>query len=276
LLDAVRWLVGATDWSTAGILALIVLLDGLRRAPADAVLVRKFGAGAWGVVPRGTRRPRLTLASWGAPFVTTLLLPAGGSGLPDPEWRARYDGLRRWLPVMRVLAAASLVLVVAGIPIAIAAAGGMGFLATIAALLALSLTTAVLGYVLVRRLADQPGALAWAAHLASPFSTPRAAELLLERHCAGRSQPALLHLLLPPPAFHAWIRARAFDRMQPGAAPDPELDAVLDREALRQIIARFPAELSGDEAFCPRCGGIYREAPEACPDCEVGLTVAAG
>jgi hypothetical protein len=274
LLDAVRWLVGATDWSTAGILALIVLADGLRRAPPDAVLVRQVGGGDWAVVPRGARRPRLTLVSFGAPVVTTLLLPAGGAGIPDSSWRARFDwvGRRLWAP--RVLAGAALLLVVLGIPIGTAAAAGNGFLAAVAAMVAVSLLTAGAAFALVRGDGGgRCGALGWAVHLLWPFTVPRAAELVLERWCAGQSQLAMLRLLLPSPAFDSWVRPRAFDRLRAGAS-DPELDALLDRDAMRALVARPPAAVSGGEAYCPRCEGIYREAVDACSDCGVALAAA--
>jgi hypothetical protein len=114
----------------------------------------------------------------------------------------------------------------------------------------------------------------WAAHLLSPFTTPRAAELLLEHCCAGQSQLALLRLLLPSPAFESWVRPRAFDRLRAGAGGDPELDALLDPDAMRALVARRPAALSGGESYCPRCEGIYREAVDACSDCGVALATA--
>jgi hypothetical protein len=275
LLDAVGWLVGATDWSTAGILALIVLADGLRRAPPDAVLVRQIGGGPWTVVPRGSRRPRLTLASWGAPLVTALLLPATGGGVPDPAWRVRFDRLRRRLLPIRVLGGAALLLLVAGIPVGTAAAGGAGFLAAVGAVVAVSLLTAAAAFALVRRDGGESrGVLGWAVHLLSPFTAPRAAELVLERWCAGQSQLALLRVLLPSPAFDSWIRPRAFDRLRAGAGGDPELDVLLDPDAMRALVARPPTTLSGGESYCPRCEGIYRGAVDACSDCGVALAAA--
>ena len=266
-----RWLVGATDWSTAGILALIVLADGLRRAPPDAVLVRKFGTGPWAVVPGGPRQPRLTLVSWGAPFVSTLLVRKGGAGIPDNPWLERYERLRRRLPAVRLLAGAGLLLVVIGIPIGAAAAGSTGFLAAVIAVLAVTLTTAVLSLAWARPLAGQSPAVGWAAHLLSPFTTPRAAELLLERCGEGQSQLALLRVLLPADSFEAWVRPRAFDRIGSGAGPDTELDLVLDRDALRALLARPPAAAGEGDPYCPRCGGVYAESSDRCADCDVAL-----
>jgi hypothetical protein len=278
LLEAVRWLVGATDWSTAGILALIVLADGLRRAHPSAVLVRRVGTGRWVVVGRGARQPRLTLVSWGAPLVTSLLLPdADGSGAPDSDWRARFDRLNRSLPLVYGLAGVALVLVVLGVPVATGALGGRGFLLAVAAVLAVCLTTATAGWWLVRRHGDLPrGAAGWAAHLLSPFSAPRAAELVLERCCAGRSQVGLVRALLAPEDFEAWIRPRAFDRVQPGAEPDAGLEAVLAPEEMRALVARPPAGAADGELWCRRCGATYGEGSDRCADCDLALVRNAG
>jgi hypothetical protein len=258
------------DWATVGLLALLVVIDGWRRIPADAVILRKAPWAPWRVVPTSKDRRAGRLLSWAAPFSLTILLPnQADDARPSP---VRVAGLARRVLVLRVLGGMTALLLVIGVPAAIRWLGAAGFFAAAALVVACGLATAAAAVRFARALSSGADrSIRWALPVASPFGTARAAEVFLERVLASGSPVEVARELLRPRDFTAWIRPAAFDRVRGALAGGPGLESVLDLDALRALVETRPTPADGAEAFCPRCGEGFTDASAECPECAVAL-----
>jgi hypothetical protein len=258
------------DWATVGLLALLVVIDGWRRVPADAVVLRRAPWTPWRVVPPSPGRNSGRLLSWAAPFSLTILL----GNPPDETPRSDVSVARlagRTL-ILRVLGALTTLLLVIGIAVAGRWLGGVGFLAAAGLVLVCSGATAALAVRFARALApERDRSIRWALPVASPFGTARAAEVFLERMLAGSSPVAVAREVLGSEDFAAWVRPAAFDRVRVGLAPAPGLESVLDLDAMRLLLETRPSPTDGAEAFCPRCGEGFTDPQAECPECAVAL-----
>lgn len=168
------------DLSTVAVLAGITVLEGLRRVPPHALILRRIGTGPWRVARSGAR-PGLKLVSWAAPAVMHLVLESDD----DPEsWRpygAKSLRTGSWLPALRVGGAAEWFVVVIGVPLATQHWGVRGLvLAVWAALMGALLIATLSGTILHRAGHDARRIQSVILQLLSPFSAPRAAEVSLE------------------------------------------------------------------------------------------------
>jgi hypothetical protein len=264
------------DLATAGILAAVALLDGLRTVPAGAVVLRRFPWKTWHVAMVEGTRARLRLVGWWPPLSRSLVLPAGGA----PERRgfevaARLDRLRPWIRLLEAGGFVALIGLVLGVPLSTAWAGAWGLLGSVGALFAWALALAMVSAVVLARVGvPSRTAAGHVARLLSPFAAAGAAELVQERALAGASPVAAAESLLPAESFAVWIRPRAYDLAR-GRSRDPELDALHPRDHWERLVSAAPAPAGGGPAYCPRCGAWYREIAETCADCEgIALTPA--
>lgn len=258
------------DLSTASFLAGVTLLEGIGRTPTDALTLRRVGLGPWRVVGRATGS-RFRLVSWGSPFVMHVTSPPAAATTRDSSGRARPVVPSAWIRILRVLGAAQWLFVVLGIPLAtqhwglrglIYAVGGSVLGAgTLAFLVGIPLYRTELGG---RRIRDA------ALRLLSPFSAPRAAEVLLEEILAELPAVAAAQRLLSEEAFRAWIRPRAYDLIC-GRAEDETLAAAMPVAWLEQIVHRRPQTTEPGLPFCPRCGQSYVASVTRCAECGCNL-----
>lgn len=262
-------LLAGVDWSTVGVLALVVLLDGLRKLPADALILRSVLGGPWYPVESSGIRPGWRIVSLWPPISRHIVLSRRVASPHPPDVIGRLRALGWAAPVLTGLGCLSLGALVLGVPIAAAHFGGWGFVggAVIAELVAV--VSSVIAFSALRRLHFPRSAAARrAAVLLSPFAAPRAAELVLEAAVEGLEPVAVLRALLPDAAFDAWLRPRAYDTLQ--GKTDPMLRADLAREPLAVVVGARPPGVSG--LYCPRCGQSYRDGASACGGCDgVGL-----
>jgi hypothetical protein len=123
-----------------------------------------------------------------------------------------------------------------------------------------------------------------AAQLLSPFTSPRAAEIVTTASVGQLHSLAPLAALLGEERFLAWVRPWAYDEIGGRARShddDDDLAVVnLVRAAPRRVLERAvgPAvhETGADGArYCPRCSRTYRESIEMCSDCDDLALVAA-
>lgn len=266
-----RFLIDLADWRFVAALAGLVLLDGLRRLPAGTLVLRKSPGQPWTVVPVPHRR--FTLVSWPAPFALTLVLvPQTDDGTAGAG--TSVAALRSvWLRAVRLLAVATLVVLVLGMPALSRWFGTAGFLLGVAVVFVLSASAALTAGAATRRLGgDRARSSWWALELANPFATSRAWDACAERLLGECSAIATAQALLPADGFAGWVRPRAYDRLRPGAPPDAELDAWLTPEQLEEIVRSPPVqEDPSAHAFCPRCGALYQDDGAPCGNCGVGL-----
>lgn len=266
------------DWDVVVILAAVTWLDGVRRVPAGALVLRRMLGDRWSAADAPGTGGR-QLVAWWSPFTLALVVPPGGIATDGRLRNAAGHGvedrvarLRRTAPALRALGAAVLAGIVIGIPAAVARAGGWGFVAAVSGVLFLSLTTAVVATYAVRRLGcSWRQAARVTAPLLSPFTAPRAAELALEHAVAGAPPIVVARGLLDATSFAAWIRPRAYDALSAGggAGDDAaELLAVVERSRLAAIMQTPPSHCEPGDCWCLRCGRAYRPGTPVCADCE--------
>src|SRR5829696_6614257 len=106
------------DWSTVLVLAAVTVLEGFRRVSSGATIVSRVLNGAW-VCQREASSSGVRLVSWGSPFVLHLLVPPTDPGTAPRDLRRRWRRIRRWVPLLRALAALQWLLLVLGIPLAV-------------------------------------------------------------------------------------------------------------------------------------------------------------
>lgn len=265
-------LLEGVNWEVVAVFATLVLLEGLRRVPAGALVLRGFGPAGWR--PQGEPEPRARwrMVSWWSPIAPALLVPPvdGLPTLAPGELEARLRAARRLAPWLAVSAAVTLLALILGLPVATARFGALGFLAGAAIVFALAVTNACAGALGLRRLGSARRGtqiLAWC----SPFAAGRVLEGVFEAALAGASRAQAVRALAGEGVFAGWCRARAYDVVYQGV-DDPDLEAAADRATLAALVASPPADGAGGTSFCPRCAATWRVPIGACPTCTVPLT----
>lgn len=266
---------------TIAILALVTLLEGIRRVPRGSLLLRRVLFGTWRVRPvsPAMAHDSLQLLSWWSPIVSTIMLRP----LPPPEtapkprpWkidavRGRLEEHRHTLLDVRVLGLAALLSLVVGIPLAVDRLGAQGFFFALGLLGIICFFVFERMYAAARALGKtRKAALSWSIGSFSPFAAPRAAEVLLEELVRDMPPGLVARVLLPFAEFLAWVRPHAYDSSQ-GAPADSRLLAGLDPAELKQSLAPpDPALAIGGQLWCPRCGATFVQA-DACSECGIAL-----
>ena len=266
-------LLDGVDWQIIGVFAGLVLLEGLRRVPAGALVVRATGWSGWKPAGDVASRERWRLVSWWSPIAPGLVLPPleGSATRSNDELAERLRRANRAAPWLAATAALTLAALVFGLPVATARLGTLGFLAGGCLVLGLAVGTAVAGAVAMRRL--DPGrslhrgqVLGWC----SPFASGRVIEGLYQAAVAGASPAQACRALAGERAFADWARSRAYDVLR-GRAADPDLTAAADAAELESIVGSVPGREDGGRSFCPRCGATLLMEGGLCPDCAVPL-----
>jgi hypothetical protein len=270
-------LLDGVNWEVVAVFAALVLLEGLRRAPAGAIVLRGLGPSEWRPQGEPESRPRWRLISWWSPIAPALLLPplggaplGGAPTLQRGELEARLHTVRRVAPWLAVSGAATLLALILGLPVATARFGAVGFLAGAAVVFALAVTNACAGAFALRRLGSttrRARILAWC----SPFAAGRVLEGVFEAAVAGASPAQAVRALAGERVFATWCRPRAYDVVFQGAH-DPDLCAAADQVTLQAIVASPPQDSAGGSSFCPRCAATWRAPAGACQACAVPLT----
>ncbi len=260
------------NWEVVAVFAALVLLEGLRRVPAGALVLKGSGPAGWRPQGEPEPRPRWRLISWWSPIAPALLLPplGGAPVLQRGELEARLHLVRRVSPWLAVSGAATLLALIFGLPVATARFGAVGFLAGAAVVFTLAVTNACAGAFALRRLGPAPRRtriLAWC----SPFAAGRVLEGVFEAALAGASPAQAVRALAGETVFATWCRPRAYDVVFQGAHDD-DLRAAADQATLEAIVASPPQDGAGGSSFCPRCAATWRIRSDACPACTVPLT----
>ncbi|HEY7612737.1 MAG TPA: hypothetical protein VH764_07075 [Gemmatimonadales bacterium] len=265
-------LLDGVNWEVVTVFAVLVLLEGLRRVPAGALVVRGTGPAGWRPTGVPEPRQRWRLISWWSPIAPALVLVPLDGRRPTPaaaDLDARLKVATQAAPWLTVSAGIAILALIAGLPLASARFGAGGFLVGAAVVLILAITNAVAGAAILRRIGAprrRGQMLAWC----SPFAAGRVLETVYEAALAGASQAQAVRALAGDGVFAVWFRPRAYDALY-GGVDDPDLLAAADAATLRAIVAAPPPD---DQAgsFCPRCAARWVLSEGECPACAVPLT----
>ena len=265
-----QWL----DWSALGFLALVTLLDGLRRVPAGAFVLRRTIGGKWAVVPLGEG---YALVSWWPPISTTLVLAGGagdGGARPVTDDEPQWATVRRNAFLLMVPGGLCLLALLVGIPVSMRWFGGWGFLLSLLIVLLLSWLLTALTYFFSRSLGlSTRQRVLFALPRLNPFAAPASGEAFLERAVAGANPFAVARRLMTEEDFLAWIRPTAYDVTHGEGSSDAALTLVIPREDLRKMVAAPPAGIADLSPWCPRCGAEFGSATTTCPACDIPLKI---
>jgi hypothetical protein len=247
------------DGSTFWLLGAVALAEGLRRVPAGSVLLRHVPGYPWHVAAGPYRGSAWRLASAFSPLALHCLLqPVDGATRELPDRRR----LRLWITLLRIPGLLALAALLVGVPLLTASMGTLGLIRAAILLFACSVLTAVLSMLAMMRMGTGwKTAAADALRIISPFTAPRAPEIVLERVLAGVPAADAARALLPAEAFAAWIRPLAYDQVMRDA------DGIIPRDEGERIVRNPPADARVDDAYCPRCAGIYLPGVATCRGC---------
>ena len=280
----------SVDPGTVALLAAVVWLDGWRRAPDGAVLVERFAFGPWRVSRPSVRVGPFALVAWWAPITIPVLLePESPQQAEAPRARssedfesavadakARLHKVRWAIRILRALGIVLIVWIIVGIPTATALFAGAGLIHGVLDALGLAVVITLVATAALMSLGTRFGrSFRMAAQLLSPFTAPRAAEIVTSAAVESRSSIARIAALLGDTGFLAWIRPWAYDALEGRGEPENAADEAignlvrgLPRHVLERAVTPVLGE-KGDDAvrYCPRCMSTYRETAEQCSDC---------
>jgi len=263
---------------TALLFAALVLLEGLRRIPAGALVVTSIAWSGWKAAGQAEPSPRWRVVSYWSPLASALVLPPldGPAKVSAGDLTARIEVARRARPWLAGGGAVTLLALMLGLPLATARLGGLGFLGGVLLVLTLAAATAMAGGSVLRRLGTtgrerRYQVLKWC----SPFASGRVLEGVYEVALAGASPAQGLRALAADEVFAGWARARAYDIVHQGAA-DPDLEAAVDPATLRSIVASVPSPSVDGKSYCPRCAATWSLEEGSCSECAVPLVSLAG
>jgi hypothetical protein len=268
----------AVDVSTVAVLAAISLSEGIGRLPAGALVLRRTLFGPWRV-SEATRPGRLQVVHWWPPLLEALVIAGRDSALrplTETELRRRLALTACPRRAARAVGAITLIGLVVGIPLGVEIAGWAGGLLAAAAVVLGQVGLATIGWTGLRRLDADPGAR-WrlVGSMLNPFTAPAMASRILAAATAGASALTVARTLLPPEAWAAWFRPRAYDA-RVARISDEDFSGELEGAelAIAAVLGHRPAAGEHDR-WCPRCAGTYQAGFTTCAECGVSLKGAA-
>jgi hypothetical protein len=279
----------SVDLGTVALLAAVVWLDGWRRLPTDTLLATRTAFGPWEVrAPWARIGPFALVASW-APLIVPVVVPIELS--PDgtgSRWkcdfavtvartRRRLRRVRAVVAMLRALGMLEVLLIIVGIPVATAAFGAPGLLYGILGAFVLAMQVTFGSTIALRSLGVPLGrAFRTSAQLLSPFTAPRATEIVTTAAVGTLHSLAPLAALLGDAHFLRWVRPWAYDELasrrhgnEPGSPPIAPLVAAVPRAVLARAVERGAPEAGDDGArYCPRCTRTYVGRVTTCAHCD--------
>lgn len=281
------------DPATVAILALVLWLDGWRRTSQHDVLLVRSGLGDWSERAPWARLGAFALVGWWPPIVIPMVVPTKESaGQGSPPWsadffiaaargRRRLRRVRLLVGLLRTLGILLLLWIAIAIPVATGRFGIHGLVRGVLLAFAISLVIALLAMVGLRWLGmGRSAAMRATLPMLSPFTAPRACELVLAAAVRDLAPLAQIAALFGEARFLHWLRPTAYDvlhgrRDELGGSSSTlaSLVATLPRAVLERALRDLPDE-EGGVRHCPRCARTYREDVATCHDCDALALVA--
>jgi len=249
-------------------LALLTLIEGVRRVPRGSVVLHRVLSGQWTVEPPEAGE-LVRLLAWWSPLMSAIVLAPREKYPRTDADVVRVRSLYTALFDLRVLGIVELVALVLGVPFALQRFGALGFLVALGAVLLLCLTIfAALAFSAHGLGKPWRAALRWALPYMSPFAAPRAADVLLEETLREVPPSVVTRALLPGDAFLRWVRPIVYDARN-GREVDGRLLEGLNLNELGVSLA----SQNGSGMWCPRCGATFVQG-ESCSECDIHLVPA--
>lgn len=263
------------NWQLVAILFTIAAFEGVGQLGPDELILRCNPLGVWRVATPVQLWRDWHIVSFLPPFFLTIVVPpaVGVSSLPDGERDlAEFGQTSGTILSLRLLGALDLLLLILGIPWAVSRFGAAGFMASLACTLAISVSTAIMVAVLLTRdgLTTRV-AIRKAISLASPFSAPLAAEIVLSARIRRYPRLSAISQLVSETQFRAWIRPWAYDLESSRSIRNAWLQEIAVSLSKRERAGILDSASDGcrvEERYCPRCGEKYLLALSFCADCE--------
>jgi hypothetical protein len=278
----------SVDPATVAILALVLWLDGWRRTSRGEVLLVRSGLGDWAEREPWARLGPFALVGWWPPIVIPIIVPTQESadrGADAPPWsvdfftaaargRRRLRRVRLIVGLLRALGVLLLVWIAFAIPVATGRFGVHGLVRGILQAFVISVVMTLLAMLGLRWLGMTRSTSTRATlPLLSPFTAPRACEVVLAAAVRDLAPLAQIAALFGEARFLQWIRPAAYDVLHGrqdedrALSPVPSLVAALPRPVLERAVRDRPSE-QGRARHCPRCARAYREDITMCAECE--------
>ena len=260
--------------STILTLAVIAMLEGVRRLPPGAFVLRRILGGHWYTAAPLDLGRDWFLAAWPVPLVHFVVVTRDdgdetlGISRHFTRLRARARRARLSIAALRVWGTLILIGLVVGLPLAIQRWDAFGLVVSVEALVVMCAVQALVAHIGLRRAgAAKRPALVASLKMLWPFSAPCAAATVQKQVVQGA--PWIVAVV------ELFGRERCMAQMRTGLYDELERDerGMVSRLFGRETITAFLRQPSDGarDPFCPRCGARYREGIAQCADCAVAL-----
>ena len=264
------------NWQLVAVLFTIAAAEGVRQLGPDELVLRCNPFGVWRVAAPVQIWRDWHIVSFLSPFFLTIVMPpaVGAISVSDRDSDvAKFAQTSSGITVLRLLGALDLLLLILGIPWAVFRFGAAGFIGSLACALAVSSATAITAVILLATEGlPRRAAIRKALSLASPFSAPLAAEIVLSSRIGRRPRLAVISELIGETQFRAWIRPWAYDLESPRSSIRnawlEEIGISLSGSERAEILDSASEGCRVEEHYCPRCGEKYLLALAFCAECE--------
>jgi hypothetical protein len=269
----------AVDTSTMLVLAAIALAEGVERVPAGSVVLRRFLNGAWQIEEPGGHGDRLRLVHWWSPWTEAIVVPPGPGVGPRPS---RADLVSRLAAIVtvrrtaRMIGAATLLLLIIGVPAAFGLVGAVGGLVSLGGVFAGQVALAFLGWrgLGLLHLGRRQQLRSLLPNL-NPFAAPGVASRLMASAVSGATPATVAQTLLSPGSWTKWFRPQAYDAaIAQTVNRDPVKAMEAAEETIADVLSQRPEMTTVDVLWCPRCASTYQAGSLHCADCNIPLLTA--
>jgi hypothetical protein len=260
----------------AAILALLVVLEGVRRLAPETIVVRRTLWSRWTIA----RAPRLGagfhLVSWFVPFALPVLLSQDGSANSNgsgseaavASMRMREAAVHLDVRVLQINGIVIAAMLVIGVPFLTWSRGLFGLVIALLQLLFATTLQAMVAHDALVRVGAPASVWRWM----SPFTATRAAEAVQDGIIVGVPRLVAIRALLGEQQLLDAYRCALHDLVR-GDEEDADarlLESLIGMDRVRTFLEARPADL-GEDGFCPRCASRYRPGIVECAGCELPL-----
>ncbi len=270
------------EWESVALLAFVLTAEGVTRTGADKPVLRLGITGRWRLTSGIPVWRDWRLTSWLPSLVVSLpLSPRQAAAEPKLGGASSaietLGSIRGALTLVRVLGSFECVILVIGVPWATGRFAVAGLVSSVIFAALLSTEIAVVTALALRD-AGIPfrDAVRASARLLSPFSAPRAGEVLVGLILATESHASLILGLADRVEVAAALRHVIHDLQKSGSAAQvmpwqAEVAFSLSEKEKQHALQAPQYAIAGKLAYCPRCGTVYQRASKVCSDCSVTL-----